>query len=221
MKIRKINRFLVISSLFAPMCSVSLGFASWEFSSQEFDSPIIGLRINDFNFGWTGSDTLDEMTYEYSCKFSDALNGLDDPESVEGQALAKAIEENLNRTWLGNNDTNTVVASNLNMVLDVSDNCTYLITINSDGSYCLYVTYDDLSQYCDSNGNIKAQYVYTGRNAAKVKTYKTLYTKDSTGKYVATQSWVGTCTLSYYDRNYTGQKQPGLYSGGFINIINN
>lgn len=156
------------------------------------------------------------MTYDYSYKFSDALNGLNDSESEEGQALAKAIAENSSRTWLGNNDADTIVASNLDKVLNVSDDCTYLITINSDGSYCLYVTYDDLSQYCDSSGNIRSQYIYTGRNAAKVKTYKTLYTKDSAGKYVAAQSWVGTCTLSYYDSNYTKQKQPGIYSGGFI-----
>lgn len=167
--------------------TTSLGHASWEFSGNTNTFNNVNIKINSFVFNdWVDSDVLDEKTYEYSAGFPEALNGLNDPTSEKGQALSKAITaKRSGADWVGNMDNKSTVITNLDKVLDVTDDCSYIIKIKSDGSYELYVTYEDLDSLSlyESFGPV----------------YKTVYKKDENGIYKTVQSYVGTATITYYD----------------------
>ncbi len=197
------NKTLLLSFLSVMVAGLAgaIGYASWEFSQDSSISNQIGLNIKQFTFDWTDSDVLDEETYEYSSEFPDALNGLEDPNSEQGQALAEAIEaKRTGADWLGNMDEISNVSGNLAKVLDVSDDCSYIIKIKSDGSYELYVTYEDLSS--------KRLYARFG------PVYKTVYQKDENGNYKAVQSYKGTATITYYD-TWGGQWQKSFNTDDF------
>ncbi len=192
---------LSLLSLLIVGTAASIGYASWQFSGDNEIANKFDVNIKEFSFGWTDSDVLDDTTYEYASEFPDALNGLNDPDSVEGQALADAIEAKRSGTdWLGNMDTIVNVKDNLAKVLNVTDDCLYIIKIKTDGSYELYVTYEDIS-----NSSI-----YTSFGPV----YKTVYEKNSEGVYKATQSYKGTATVTYYD-NAGGQKQKSFNTDDF------
>ena len=195
MKIR-----ILLYSLLASIL-IGTGYASWQFSGDSEVQNSIGLNIKQFEFSWTDSDVLDDETYEYSSEFPDALNGLEDPDSEQGQALAAAIEaKRSGADWLGNMDEISNVSDNLSKVLNVSEDCSYIIKIKSDGSYELYVTYEDLSS--------KRIYQRFGT------VYKTVYQKDESGKYKAVQSYKGTATVTYYDTR-GGQWQRSFNTDDF------
>lgn len=146
------------------------------------------MNIRAFSFSWEGSDSLDAETYGYAEGFPNALNGLNDPTSERGKALADAIAAKKSSDWLGNMDSISNVSDNLSKVLDVGDDCSYIIKIKSDGSYELYVTYEDLSS--------KSIYARFG------PVYKTVYRKNADGEYEAVQSYKGTATVTYYDTRH-------------------
>lgn len=198
MKLR--NILLSFALLVAAGITVSLGHASWQYSGNVNTLDNINVNINAFTFDWVDSDVLDEKTYEYSSEFPDALNGLNDSDSVEGQALKKAIESKRSGAdWVGNMDNKSTVITNLDKVLDVTDDCKYIIKIKSDGSYELYVTYESLNQS-----------LYTRFGPV----YKTVYQKDENGVYKAVQSYKGTATITYYD-TWSGQWQRSFNTDDF------
>ncbi len=187
--------FLSLLSLIAVSAAFSVGYASWEFSGGNETVNAVTINIKGFNF-WIDSNVLDEDTYQYSEDFTDALNGLDDPNSVQGQALADAIEERKNTGGIlfynddevGNMDANSGISENLKKVLNVKDDCSYIIKFNSDGSYELYVTYVDLSS--------------KSYNSTIEPVYKTVYKKNDNGEYKAVQSYKGTSTVVRYSSGY-------------------
>ncbi len=187
--------FLSLLSLIAVSAAFSVGYASWEFSGGNETVNAVTINIKGFNF-WIDSNVLDEDTYQYSEDFTDALNGLDDPNSVQGQALADAIEERKNTGGIlfynddevGNMDANSGISENLKKVLNVKDDCSYIIKFNSDGSYELYVTYVDLSSKSYSS--------------TIEPVYKTVYKKNDNGEYKAVQSYKGTSTVVRYSSGY-------------------
>ncbi len=189
MKIKAI--FLSLLSLIAVSAAFSIGYASWQFSGNNEAVNNITVNIQGFSF-WTDSDVLDEDTYKYAEDFTDALNGLDDPNSEQGQALADAIEKRkdvflisfFNGDEVGNMDDNDNISADLKKVLNVKDGCSYIIKFNSDGTYELYVTYVDLSS--------------KSYGATISPVYKTVYEKNSNGEYKAVQSYKGSSTVTRY-----------------------
>ena len=193
MKIKAI--FLSLLTLIVTSVAFSIGYASWQYSSSNETTNNIAVNIQGFNF-WVDSDVLDEDTYQYSEDFIDALNGLDDPNSEQGQALADAIEQRKNTSALfffnsdevGNMDDNTGISNDLKKVLNVKDGCSYIIKINTDGTYELYVTYVNLSSknYGDTIEPV----------------YKTVYEKNANGEYRAVQSYKGSSVVARYSSGY-------------------
>lgn len=203
MKLRAVT--LSLLSLLVVGAAVSVGYASWQYSGDNETVNQFDVNIKEFTFSWTDSDVLDDQTYEYASEFPDALNGLNDEDSEEGQALSAAIEAKRSGTdWLGNIDSRDGVASNLKKVLNVSDDCTFIIKVKSDGSYELYVTYETLPNPMSWN--------YVGKRFGTI--YKTVYQKDSNGVYKATQSYKGTATYTFYD-NAGGQTQASFNTDDF------
>ena len=197
---------LSLLSLLIVGTAASIGYASWQYSGDSETVNQFNVNIKEFTFSWTDSDVLDDETYEYASEFPDALNGLEDEDSVEGQALAAAIDAKRSGTdWVGNIDKRDGVAENLNKVLNVSDDCIYIIKIKSDGSFELYVTYETLP----SGNSLKRK---IGQSFGPV--YKTVYQKDSNGIYKATQSYKGTATYTYYD-NAGRQTQASFNTDDF------
>ncbi len=192
--------FLSFASLMVLGLAGSIGYASWQYSKSEKTISNIALNIKKWDFSWTGSDVLDDITYEHASEFPTALNGLEDPDSVEGQALAQAIAAKKSTDWVGNMDSIVNVSGNLAKVLNVSDDCTYIIKIKADGSYELYMTYVDYSK--------KSIYARFG------PVYKTVYKQDEDGNYKAVQSYKGTATVTYYDAAH-GQKQKSFNTDDF------
>lgn len=184
------NRIAIRALLISMLLGVGVGYASWGFSSERGASAVttVNIRGFSFSFSWDGSDSLDADTYGYAEGFPEALNGLDDPTSERGKALSDAIAAKKSSDWLGNMDSISNVSGNLGKVLDVKEGCSYIIKIKSDGSYELYVTYEDLSA--------KSVYARFG------PVYKTVYRKNSDGKYAAVQSCKGTATVTYYDTRH-------------------
>lgn len=182
------NRVAINALLISIALGVGVGHAAWGFSSDGGASATTVVNIRGFSFSWDGSDSLDAATYGYAEGFQEALNGLGDPASERGKALADAIAAKKSSDWLGNMDSISNVSGNLEKVLGVKDGCSYIIKIKSDGSYELYITYEDLSA--------KSVYARFG------PVYKTVYRKDSDGEYRAVQSYKGTATVTYYDTRH-------------------
>ena len=90
MKLRAVT--LSFLSLLVVGAAVSVGYASWQYSGDNETVNQFDVNIKEFTFSWTDSDVLDDQTYEYASEFPDALNGLNDEDSEEGQALSAAIE---------------------------------------------------------------------------------------------------------------------------------
>lgn len=183
------SKLMLFSLLLA--AAAGTGYASWTFSGNSATINSIAVNIGkQWSFNWTDSDVLDDETYEYSAEFPDALNGLEDPDSETGQALAAALAARKSTDWVGNIDEISSVNKNLAKVLNVSDDCTYIIKIKADGSYELYVTYVTLPTGSSLRRKI-------GQRFGTV--YKTVYQQDASGKYKAVQSYKGTATYTYYD----------------------
>ena len=164
---------------------------------------IVNVSIGDFSFQqeWEISEEVKETSegtkvIECSTELEVAINGLNDPDSTEGKALSKALDSAFSKTsndgnyeYIGSADSRSKVLTQLNKVLDVDDNCSYVIVRNEDtGAFTLYMTYVNLDDYI---------YLWDFYSQRVSPVYKTEYTLVD-GEYYPTSTVKGSCTLCTY-----------------------
>lgn len=173
------NRLISFIASFLLMASVGVGFASWNFSSEasSTNNVIVNVMNWTFNKVWTGSDKLDEETFEMAETFEIALS---DPNSPEGKAWTQAwnSKNTLGNSYVGSMDRN---ADDEFEQLFESEDASIIVKRRNNNQYELYVTYVDLS-----------------RNRTVSPVYKTTYYRQSDGTFIPILSEVGTCQRNQY-----------------------
>lgn len=173
------NRLLTIITSFILFTSVGLGFAQWNFSNEAISTNNVIVTIQNWKFNkvWTGSDQLDEDTFEMAETFETALS---DPNSPEGKAWTQAwnSKNTLGNNYVGSMDRN---ADDEFEQLFKDENASIIVKRRNNNQYELYVTYVDLS---------------SSRTIQPV--YKTTYYRQSDNTFIPILTETGRCNRNQY-----------------------
>lgn len=173
------NRLLTIITSFILFTSVGLGFANWNFSNEAVSTNNVVVAVQNWTFNrvWTGSDQLDEDTFEMAETFETALS---DPNSPEGKAWTQAwnSKNTLGNSYVGSMDRN---ADDEFEQLFEDENASIIVKRRNNNQYELYVTYVNLS---------------SSRTIQPV--YKTTYYRQSDNTFIPILTETGRCNRNQY-----------------------